>query len=791
MRPADRPLGVREAYDALDHFGRKAGRVRLLLLLHACVPQSFRADLLNLLKVNFVGAEAGADLTIDADVIVSDLVHPAAAGYYRLDPEVRRHGLALLDATYREQKERRSVQVARFMLAYAESLERRGSVSLDAMLSEYLAVQRWVALAFIDPAAAAQAFARAIQESTQHATVAARFRLSGVTAAVSVPLSGHQELLAYARGVQAIAAGDVTTAERLLDWQGDEELRVGEVTLRPARTLLRRAGGPLRQSAVGSAPTPPVRIGVPDPIELVGRSAQLSRLRELLTSRETRERLMATRTPAAIGHAAVISLVAVAGGGKSTLAGQAVADPVVARHFTHGIVWLDGEDAAAFAAALTAYAAAVGIEGLVGPDGLVDADRFREVFADRRALFVTPAEAMRAIMPVLYAAGPDCVVLRSMERPPTDPTFAITLPPFDPRETAAFLSSVGGGLPDLAGELTDFAEGNPLLLRLLAHRAKATPRAEILARLRRFGGANASTSGVPVKVEWLVRMAWATSATVVQHETSRENFADGVQQETARVIEVLHGRTHARIDELGVSAAAIQYLTEAGLLTRSGATVFLHRLVRDALLAVLRPASKPKRARFELDVFISYAHVDNLELTEGRQGWVSNFHRALQIRLAQVLGREVRVWRDDKLSANDIFDEHVVERVANAAVFICVLSPRYVKSQFTQQELNAFLRSADEHDDLVVGTQSRLVKVLKQPVPLSEQPRELQSMLGYEFFMIDPGSGRVRELTPEFGPEAEREFWLKLDDLAHDVVTLLESVGNGGADSPGEERRAR
>ena len=33
----------------LDRFGREMGRVRLLLLLHAPVPQSFRADLLNLI----------------------------------------------------------------------------------------------------------------------------------------------------------------------------------------------------------------------------------------------------------------------------------------------------------------------------------------------------------------------------------------------------------------------------------------------------------------------------------------------------------------------------------------------------------------------------------------------------------------------------------------------------------------------------------------------------------------------------------------------------------------------
>ncbi len=43
----ERPLTVQEAYAALDAFGRDLGRVRLLLPMHASVPQSFRADLLN------------------------------------------------------------------------------------------------------------------------------------------------------------------------------------------------------------------------------------------------------------------------------------------------------------------------------------------------------------------------------------------------------------------------------------------------------------------------------------------------------------------------------------------------------------------------------------------------------------------------------------------------------------------------------------------------------------------------------------------------------------------------
>ena len=42
---------------------------------------------------------------------------------------------------------------------------------------------------------------------------------------------------------------------------------------------------------------------------------------------------------------------------------------------------------------------------------------------------------------------------------------------------------------------------------------------------------------------------------------------------------------------------------------------------------------------FENDIFISYAHIDDVALIEGQKGWISSFHRALEIRLGQLLGR--------------------------------------------------------------------------------------------------------------------------------------------------------
>lgn len=179
---------------------------------------------------------------------------------------------------------------------------------------------------------------------------------------------------------------------------------------------------------------------------------------------------------------------------------------------------------------------------------------------------------------------------------------------------------------------------------------------------------------------------------------------------------------------------------------------------------------------FEGDAFISYAHLDNLELIPGQNGWVTNLHRALEVRVAQLLGKEPHIWRDPKLKGNDDFAETLIERLARVAVLITVVSPRYVKSDWAQKELEAFAVAAQHQGGLRIEDKLRIFKVLKTPVPLERHPPELQPVLGYEFFKTDPDSGRVRELNEIFGPEAQRDFWLKLDDLAHDICDLLEKL---------------
>ena len=184
---------------------------------------------------------------------------------------------------------------------------------------------------------------------------------------------------------------------------------------------------------------------------------------------------------------------------------------------------------------------------------------------------------------------------------------------------------------------------------------------------------------------------------------------------------------------------------------------------------------------FQNDVFISYAHLDNQPLTAGSQGWVSDFHEALCKRLGEVWGRAPRVWRDPKLQGNDVFASELEGRYEGAAVLVSVITPRYVESDWCQRELTGFWEAAEHSGGAVLGTRARVFKVVKTPVERERIPAPAQPLLGYEFYRLQPGSGRPLEFNKVYGSDAERDFWVRLNDLAYDVADLLKLLEPSGA----------
>lgn len=176
---------------------------------------------------------------------------------------------------------------------------------------------------------------------------------------------------------------------------------------------------------------------------------------------------------------------------------------------------------------------------------------------------------------------------------------------------------------------------------------------------------------------------------------------------------------------------------------------------------------------FERDIFISYAHIDNMPLREGQKGWISNFHRALNVRLAQLMGESPKIWRDQKLQGNDIFGDEIVDQFPKTATMISILSPRYIKSEWCTKEVREFHEIAAKGMGARIGNKSRILKVIKTEIPYETQPQEIADSLGYEFYVHEAGNGRSKEVSQHSAGELEQIYWAKLDDVAHDICDLL------------------
>lgn len=112
---------------------------------------------------------------------------------------------------------------------------------------------------------------------------------------------------------------------------------------------------------------------------------------------------------------------------------------------------------------------------------------------------------------------------------------------------------------------------------------------------------------------------------------------------------------------------------------------------------------------FDPDAFISSAHMDNNGLGGHASGWITAFDCALQKRLAQLLGRNADIWRDRKLKGTDVLDEEIRDQFPRLKVFVSVVSPRYLLTNWSRKDLQEFCAVASKEGGVRVGNRSRIV----------------------------------------------------------------------------------
>jgi hypothetical protein len=171
---------------------------------------------------------------------------------------------------------------------------------------------------------------------------------------------------------------------------------------------------------------------------------------------------------------------------------------------------------------------------------------------------------------------------------------------------------------------------------------------------------------------------------------------------------------------------------------------------------------------YENDIFISYAHNDNLSVFGFK--WVDWFHENLGNLLIGKLGERPVIWRDRRMDRTDLIEGSLDSRINTSALMLVIVSPSYLRSKWCGWEREKFVENAARRGGLRVTNKSRIIKVVKTHDERTILPEELQETLGGAFLRHDQAAGRYVELDPQ-SSECRHE----LEGLADSIKSLIEA----------------
>jgi hypothetical protein len=181
---------------------------------------------------------------------------------------------------------------------------------------------------------------------------------------------------------------------------------------------------------------------------------------------------------------------------------------------------------------------------------------------------------------------------------------------------------------------------------------------------------------------------------------------------------------------------------------------------------------------FEHDVFISYPHLSNQDDDSGNNGWVAKFHARLKNDLSEMLGREARIWRDNRLRVGSIFGDDIRDQVIKSRVLLCILSPAYLQSDWCLRELREFHAFAKRSGNLSVDNQSRIITAVKTYIRDEDHPKELGNSIYINFFRQTEDFGDIpMELSQERNEEGYEEYKKRVYRIAWSIKQVIEQLG--------------
>ena len=169
------------------------------------------------------------------------------------------------------------------------------------------------------------------------------------------------------------------------------------------------------------------------------------------------------------------------------------------------------------------------------------------------------------------------------------------------------------------------------------------------------------------------------------------------------------------------------------------------------------------------DIFVSYAHDDNLPVARTETGFVSQLVADLKTEITRKVHKALDIWWDHySLTGGSRVTPEIMQAAAGCASIVIVASPAYLQSEWCGRERNAFLQAVGQR-----GTASPSVFVVTiERLDQQTLPADLQDFKVYEFFRV-LGDGRsTRPLLAEL-PSDRDEYMNRLAMLAQHVTDHL------------------
>ena len=171
---------------------------------------------------------------------------------------------------------------------------------------------------------------------------------------------------------------------------------------------------------------------------------------------------------------------------------------------------------------------------------------------------------------------------------------------------------------------------------------------------------------------------------------------------------------------------------------------------------------------FDIDVLITFADKDNESTKKVEGGWVSNFKKFLELMLYQVLGEKPKVVLKSE------FDSITGSSLDNVGLMVSIVSHDFINSGQCLDTVESFVKQTGDS-----VAPNRLFKVLKSPLTQQEQPNRLRDLFAYEMYQLDLETGQMKEYSDFFSPEAEKQYWMIMVDLAYDLHESLLMLKEG------------